>query len=259
MTSTHLLTSGICPASCSVGSAGFSRGFAGVASGPCVLGAPAADFIGIPVLVGSCELPDAPLVAAGIAAMGGVVLVAAAAVGSGDWAFWFEHATGAGPEAARVVGIATGRVRIFAYSFSGLTAAAAGLIIAARIGSGDPQAGSAFTLSSVTAVVVGGTSVFGGSGTATGSFLGALLVVLLQNVLNQLHVSAYWQYVWTGLLTLVAVGFFSLRSSRGRVAAKAWALLAPPRARSASTVATARRFGTKSTPVPTSRRSGRSR
>jgi ribose transport system ATP-binding protein len=92
----------------------------------------------------------------------------------------------------------------------------AGLIIAARIGSGDPQAGSTFTLASVTAVVVGGTSVFGGSGTASGTLLGATLIVLLQNVLNQLQVSGYWQYIWTGVLTLVAVGFHSLRSSSQR-------------------------------------------
>ena len=130
------------------------------------------------------------------------------------------YATGASGEAARIVGIPTGRVRVLAYTFSGLMAAAAGLIIASRIGSGDPQAGSAFTLSSVTAVVVGGTSVFGGSGTAVGSFLGAFLVVLLQNVLNQLHVSAYWQYIWTGLLTLAAVSFYSLRSASGRASGR---------------------------------------
>ena len=120
------------------------------------------------------------------------------------------------------MGIDTGRVKIAAYAFSGFAAAVAGLVIAARIGSGDPQAGSAFTLASVTAVVVGGTPVFGGSGTAVGSFTGAFLVMLLQNVLNQLHVSAYWQYVWTGFLTLLAVAIFALRGPHARQRASQW-------------------------------------
>ena len=132
------------------------------------------------------------------------------------------YAVGASPDAARVVGISTGTVRIAAYAVSGLGAALAGLVIAARIGSGDPQAGTAFTLASVTAVVVGGTPVFGGAGTAAGTALGALLVTLIQNVLNQLHVSAYWQYVWTGALTLAAVSFFALRTGPSRQAVSRW-------------------------------------
>jgi ribose/xylose/arabinose/galactoside ABC-type transport system permease subunit len=62
----------------------------------------------------------------------------------------------------------------------------------------------------VTAVVVGGTSVFGGRGTLVGTLLGAILLVLLQNALNQLHVTAYYQYVWTGVLLLLAVALYSI-------------------------------------------------
>ena len=126
------------------------------------------------------------------------------------------YALGGSAEAAAVAGIRGDRLRAMAYMFSGFMAAVAGLIIAARIGSGDPQAGSAFTLASVTAVVAGGTSVFGGVGTAAGTFLGAILVVLIQNVLNQFQVSAYWQYIWTGLLTIAAVAGHGLRSSDRR-------------------------------------------
>ncbi len=126
------------------------------------------------------------------------------------------YAVGSAVEAAEVAGIRAGRVKAVAYIFSGLMAAIAGIIIAARIGSGDPQAGSTFTLASVTAVVTGGTSVFGGTGTAIGTFFGATLVVLLQNILNQFQVSAYWQYVWAGALTLAAVGFHGLRSAEQR-------------------------------------------
>jgi ribose transport system ATP-binding protein len=124
------------------------------------------------------------------------------------------YATGSRPEAAYVAGIAIGRVRCFAYLLSGLMATIAGLVIAARIGSGDPQAGTQFTLSSIAAVVVGGTSVFGGRGTMIGTLLGATLLVLLQDVLNQLHVTAYYQYIWTGALLLVAVALYSINESR---------------------------------------------
>ena len=134
------------------------------------------------------------------------------------------YATGSNEDSARAAGIDTRRLRAAAYVFSGLMAAIAGLIIAARIGSGDPQAGTTFTLASVTAVVVGGTSVFGGVGTAVGTLLGAVLIILMQNVLNQFHVSAYWQYIWTGLLTLAAVGFHGLRSRERRAAMHASAL-----------------------------------
>jgi ribose transport system ATP-binding protein len=120
------------------------------------------------------------------------------------------YAIGSNPEAAFVAGIPVRRVRFLAYLFCGLMAALAGLVVAARIGSGDPQAGSQFTLASVTAVVVGGTSIFGGRGTVAGTLLGAILLILMQNSLNQLHVSAYYQYIWTGALMLLAVGAYSV-------------------------------------------------
>jgi ribose transport system ATP-binding protein len=124
------------------------------------------------------------------------------------------YAVGSNSEAASVVGIGTGRVRALAYVFCALCAAAAGILITARIGSGDPQAGTSFTLASVTAVVVGGASVFGGRGTAIGTLAGAVAVGVMQNALNLMHVSAYYQYVWTGGLTLLAVAGYSLRARR---------------------------------------------
>lgn len=126
------------------------------------------------------------------------------------------YAVGSNAEASTVVGINIGVVRTAAYVFCGLCAAGAGLIVAARIGSGDPQAGATFTLSSVTAVVVGGVSVFGGRGTAIGVLLGAVAVGVMQNALNLMQVSAYYQYIWTGGLTLLAVAGFSLRLSARR-------------------------------------------
>ena len=137
------------------------------------------------------------------------------------------YSVGSSAEAAHAAGIDAKRWRFAVYVFSGMMAAIAGLIIAARIGSGDPQAGTAFTLASVTAVVIGGTSVFGGVGTATGTFFGATLIILMQNVFNQFQINAYWQYIWTGILTLLAVGFHSFRSTerRARMRATAASLL----------------------------------
>jgi len=125
------------------------------------------------------------------------------------------YAVGSNIEAAFIAGVRVGRVRLFAYLFSGLMAALAGLVIAARIGSGDPQSGSQFTLASITAVVVGGTSIFGGRGTMAGTLLGAVFVILMQNSLNQLHVTAYYQYIWTGAFMLLAVAAYSLQEGKG--------------------------------------------
>jgi len=123
------------------------------------------------------------------------------------------YATGSNEEAARISGIPVSRVRVAAYVFSGLLAALAGLIVAARIGSGDPQSGTNFTLLSITAVVVGGTSIFGGRGTLLGTLAGSILVIATQSSLNQLHVSAYYQYIWIGLLTLLSVALYSAREA----------------------------------------------
>jgi ribose transport system ATP-binding protein len=142
------------------------------------------------------------------------------------------YAIGSNPEAAFVAGIPVRRVRFFAYLFCGLMAAVAGLVVAARIGSGDPQAGSQFTLASVTAVVVGGTSIFGGRGTVMGTLLGAILLILMQNSLNQIHVSAYYQYIWTGALMLVAVGAYSVHEHTDlRAHFKTWLRRNLPRSR----------------------------
>jgi ribose transport system ATP-binding protein len=126
------------------------------------------------------------------------------------------YAIGSRSEAAFVAGIRVDKIRCFAYLLCGFMAALAGLVVTARIGSGDPQAGSQFTLSSIAAVVVGGTSVFGGRGTLAGTLFGATLLVMLQNALNQLHVTAYYQYIWTGALLLLAVALYSIDEYRKR-------------------------------------------
>jgi ribose/xylose/arabinose/galactoside ABC-type transport system permease subunit len=124
------------------------------------------------------------------------------------------YSTGSSQESARVAGIRVDRVRVLVYVFSGTMAAIAGLILAARIGSGDPQSGTNFTLLAVTAAVVGGTSIFGGRGTMFGTFAGSVLIIEMQNALNLLRVSAYYQYIWIGVLTLIAISIYSLREKK---------------------------------------------
>jgi ribose transport system ATP-binding protein len=121
------------------------------------------------------------------------------------------YAVGSSEDSAYVAGLPVARIRFAAYLVSGIAAAVAGLVVAARIGSGDPQAGTSFTLLSVTAVVLGGASVLGGRGTAVGAMIAAVLIMLIQSAMNQLHVSAYWQYVLTGALTLIAVALYAQR------------------------------------------------
>lgn len=127
------------------------------------------------------------------------------------------YATGSNREAARICGIDVERVRFGAYAFSSVMAVVAGLVLATRIGSGDPQAGANFSLMAITAAVVGGTSIFGGRGTLLGTLMGSVLIIETQNALNQLHVSAYYQYVWIGALTLLAVVIYTVQENNAGI------------------------------------------
>jgi len=100
-------------------------------------------------------------------------------------------------------------VKIGAYVVSGISAAVAGIYLAARIGSGDPLVGQPYTLDSITAVVVGGTSLYGGRGSAVNTIIGAFIVGLLSNALNQRGVSSFYQYILKGVLLILAVFIYS--------------------------------------------------
>jgi len=122
------------------------------------------------------------------------------------------YAVGGEERCAYLSGVNTHRVKIGAYVVSGISAAAAGIYLAARIGSGDPLVGQAYTLDSITAVVVGGTSLYGGRGSAVNTIVGAFIVGLLSNALNQLGVTSFYQYIFKGILLILAVFIYS----RGR-------------------------------------------
>lgn len=110
-------------------------------------------------------------------------------------------------EAARLNGVPVNRIVVLAYALSGLCAAGAAVFLTARTGVGDPRIGAALTLQSITPVVLGGTILAGGRGGVLGTLLGVLLVATLNNLLNFIGVSSYYQWVIQGLIIIIAVGF----------------------------------------------------
>lgn len=115
------------------------------------------------------------------------------------------YATGGNPEAASLSGVNVDRVQILVYTLSGFTAAVAGIILTSRLDSAQPTAGAGYELDAITAVVLGGTSLSGGRGWIFGTLLGALLIGVLNNGLNLVGVSAFYQQVIKGSVILLAV------------------------------------------------------
>jgi ribose transport system permease protein len=114
-------------------------------------------------------------------------------------------ALGANAEAARMSGINTMGVLILVYVLSGLIAAFAGIVQIARINAADVELGSALLQPAIAAVVIGGTSMFGGEGGVVGTVIGALIMVVIQNALILLGVPSLWQQFILGLFIIVAV------------------------------------------------------
>ncbi|QRX96942.1 ABC transporter permease [Streptomyces noursei] len=125
-------------------------------------------------------------------------------------------AIGGNEEAARLSGIDVKRRKLVIYALSGLFAAVAGIVLAARLTSAQPQAASGYELDAIAAVVIGGASLSGGSGKASGTLIGALILAVLRNGLNLLSVSAFWQQVATGLVIALAVLLDTLRRRSAR-------------------------------------------
>lgn len=115
------------------------------------------------------------------------------------------YAVGGNEQAARAAGIHVGRVKMFAYTICGALTGLAGVVLAARITTGQPNAGVAYELDAIAAVVIGGTSLSGGIGTIGGTILGALLMGVIGNGLDLLNVSAYYQQIVKGLIIVGAV------------------------------------------------------
>jgi fructose transport system permease protein len=126
------------------------------------------------------------------------------------------YAVGDNPEAARLTGIHTNRVLWAVYGVAGLLYGVAALLLIGYTNVGDPQAGQTDNLDAITAVVIGGTSLFGGRGSVLGTLIGALLVGVIRNGLALIGVDSIYQVLITGILVIaaVAVDQFARRSTR---------------------------------------------
>jgi fructose transport system permease protein len=115
------------------------------------------------------------------------------------------YAVGNNPEAARLTGISVDKVLVIVYSLAGLFYGLAALLSVARTGVGDPNAGQTENLDAITAVVLGGTSLFGGRGIILGSLVGAVIVGVFRNGLTLMGVASVYQTLITGILVILAV------------------------------------------------------
>ena len=117
----------------------------------------------------------------------------------------FTYATGSNAEAAKLSGINLGRVLLGTFALSGLLCGVAAVIEAARLATIQPAGGNGYELLAIGAVVIGGTSLFGGEGNVIATLIGALLETTIRNGLNLLGVNAFWQYVVNGAVIIAAV------------------------------------------------------
>lgn len=128
----------------------------------------------------------------------------------------YIYAIGGSLEAARLSGVRTKRTLVLAYAISGLCAGLAGVMTASRLGVGDPTAGSLANLDAITAVVIGGTSLMGGTGGAVGTVFGALLLAVLSNVMNLIGISPFDQQIVKGVVIVIAV-LVAVQATRRRM------------------------------------------
>lgn len=117
----------------------------------------------------------------------------------------YVYALGGNESATRLSGINVDRVKIGVYAICGLLAALAGIIITSRLSSAQPTAGMGYELDAIAAVVLGGTSLMGGKGRIMGTLIGALIIGFLNNALNLLDVSSYYQMIAKAVVILLAV------------------------------------------------------
>jgi len=126
------------------------------------------------------------------------------------------YATGGNSDSARLSGIQTERVRLISFILSGLGAAIAGIVIAARVQNVDPSFGIGFEFEALTAVVLGGTSLFGGRGSISGTIAGVLLLGVLANAMTLLGISIQFQLMTKGIILIIAVAAdIMIRKQRG--------------------------------------------
>lgn len=117
----------------------------------------------------------------------------------------YMYAVGGNEPAARASGIRVGNVKMWVYTICGILSAMGGILLTARITTGQPNAGAGFELDAIAAAIIGGTSTSGGTGTMTGTLIGALLIGVISNSLDLLNVTSYYQQVVMGVIIIGAV------------------------------------------------------
>ena len=117
----------------------------------------------------------------------------------------YIYAVGGNEEAARTSGINVGRIKLFVYLICGALAGAAGIVQTARIETGQPNIGVGYELDAIAAVVIGGTSLSGGTGKITGTLIGAFIIGVINNGLDLLNVPSYYQQIIKGIIIVVAL------------------------------------------------------
>lgn len=124
------------------------------------------------------------------------------------------YAVGGNTQAAEFSGIKVAKVKFIVHAYAGLMAGLAGIILASRMYSGQPTAGEGAEMDAIAAVVVGGTSMAGGSGKIGGTIIGALIIGVLNNGLNLMNVNSFWQDVVKGVVILLAVFIDYIRNRK---------------------------------------------
>lgn len=117
----------------------------------------------------------------------------------------YVYAIGGNEQAAMIAGVNVTKVKIMVYAYAGLLSGLAGMILTSRIASGQPTAGTMYELDAIAAAVIGGTSLAGGIGTIGGTIIGALIIGVMNNGLDLMNVSSYWQQILKGVIITVAV------------------------------------------------------
>jgi ribose/xylose/arabinose/galactoside ABC-type transport system permease subunit len=117
----------------------------------------------------------------------------------------YTYAIGGNEEAARISGINTKSIIMVVYALTGLLAGLAGIVLSSRVMSGSPAIGFGYELDAIAAVVIGGTSLSGGVGSIRGTVLGVLIIGVMNNGLDLLNVSSYWQQIAKGTIIIIAV------------------------------------------------------
>ena len=123
-------------------------------------------------------------------------------------------AVGGNEQAAKSVGIRTERVKLLAFVLAGAMSALAGIFISTYITSGDPVVGSQYSQRTITAAVVGGASLAGGKGSVVGCLAGVLIIGIINNMLNLLGVSSYYQYISQGIVLIIALALGAIKTKR---------------------------------------------